>query len=412
MKFLALLVPALTILAAGGAFAGSPETSAAAAEAAFSEIDAKLPGLPAPSAPATVAASLPDRGAFLYSRADGKILFCAAPGCRTAAEKIVDVLPDGARGLYAFGAPGVTHCERGICSALDARLSFSEKFTRAGARLYGTSPDQGTWLCDPKGCRLLAPAFFDSRWGGAFDATGFWGSGPQGTWRCDDASCRKISDVRLDVLFSVGTPGGKGLAWGGNPAGTWRCTESDCRPQGGLSWYNTYAFDDAGNLFGSSSYPKDSTYVCSENGCRKIDGLYRYWHGPDGRGGMIASLQTGGEAQRCDAASCVETGNGAAQGPAVIGPVASSPAAVPDASVSANAPGMSSAATGTDGAVYAVRAKTGPALDRRARASAPAEFVRIEGGRERALAGDAAACWNWEYDEDSPSEWSNACSFY
>ena len=409
MKRRSAALALLSVLSVSAAYAAGREASVAEAASAFSALgaltarDVAVAGAPVPAPAATP----DDKGVFLYNPRDRKVLFCSESGCRTSATDVVDVLPDGLRGLYVFRSAGVSHCGGGACATLDARLAFASKFTR-GARLYGTSPSAGTWTCEATGCRRLTEAFFDSTWPGGFDATGFWASGPQGTWRCGETACRKLADVRLEILFSVGTPGGRGLAWGGDRrTGTWRCTETACASVGGPFWYNGYAFDAEGNLFGSSAFP-DSSYACSAAGCRKLDDRYHRWHGPDGRGGMIASTQVPAETQRCDLTGCKKTADGAPSvSQRVIDPVA---AAVPAA---LRRPGYSQSVVGTDDAVYGVRARTAPRLERRAAASAPAELTRSAAGEERVLGSDAPVlCWSWEYDEDKPSAWDDGCAFY
>lgn len=346
--------------------------------------------------------AVPAHGAFLYSPNDRAVLSCGFAGCRTVAHDVAQVRPDELGGLYVFGSSGITHCADGSCVLLQAGLDLPVKFVRSAGRLYGTSPAAGTWLCRPDACRRLTPESFETyAWAGAFDADGFWGSGKGGTWRCDDAACRKISDAVLEFLFSVGVPGVKGVAWGGNKAGTWRCDETSCASKGGIVWYNTYAFDADGNLFGSSGFP-DSSYACSANGCTKLDDRYRYWHGPDGNGRMLATQQYPAQVQRCDLTACEPDHTGIKPGNTVIGPAGS--AAVAPAKAPASA----------DGAAYAVTPKTEPRLARHASPPAqPGEILRSLGGIPSILTADAPVnCWTWEDDEDSPSAWENACSFY
>lgn len=351
-------------------------------------------------------------GAFLYSPADQALYACRAGDCSVAASKVTEILPDALGGLYAFGAGGIAHCVAGACSPLQPGVALTAKVVRAGGKLYGTSAADGTWMCEPSFCRRLSNAYFDSSWPGAFDARGFWGSGPQGTFRCDDNSCRRLTGERLEVLFSVGTKAG--LAWGGSrTGGTWRCTETACESKGGLFWYNTYAFDAAGNLFGSSGFP-DSTYACSDAGCRHIDDLYRYWHGPDARGGMLASTQVPAETHLCDLNGCKKVADGKPAALSVIGPVASSAGAPAPVSRATKAAGLTDAVKGDDGAVYGVREGTYLPLGRRdVVPSRPGEIVRVDGGVPSALAVDPApSCWSWEHDEDGPSAWENSCVLY
>ncbi len=364
------------------------------------------------SVPALAAdpAGRPAHGAFIHSPADRVLLACGFGGCRAAATNVSEVVPDGLDGVFVFGAGGLAHCRDGSCSPLEAGLSFDMKIVRPGGRLVGSSKSRGTWACEPGACRRLTEAYFDSSWPGAFDAAGFWGSGPSGTFFCGDASCRRIADQRLEILFSAGTK--PGIAWGGSRSGaTWRCTETACASMGGIFWYNTYAFDADGNLFGSSGFP-DSTYACSEKGCRKLDDKYRYWHGPDPRGGMLASTQIPKETHRCTLSACAKESDGIPAASSVIGPVGGAIAAPVSRAVALA--GFAAAARGVDGAVYAIRECSYERLARRASAPARAgEVVRIDGGRESVLAASPApACWSWESDEDSPSAWENSCSLH
>lgn len=351
-------------------------------------------------------------GAFLYSPADRVLYTLGYAGGRTVATDVSEVVPDGLDGLYVFGVAGLSHCRDAACVPLRAGLSFSAKVVRAGGKLYGTSETLGTWLCEPASCKRLTPAFFSSSWPGAFDATGFWGSGPSGTFRCGDSGCRLVSKEPLEILFSVGTV--PGLAWGGSrTGGTWLCTETSCEAKGGAFWYNTYAFDAAGDLYGSSGFP-DSTYVCTKAGCAKIDDKYRYWHGPDARGGMLASTQVPAETHLCIPKSCVKVADGAPKAYSVIGPVGSSAGAAAPSTRETKVVGFESAVRGDDGAVYGVRASSFERLERRAVVpERAATVVRVEGEVETVLSfAQSPRCWSWEHDEDAPSKWESSCALY